>query len=107
MMWNKEMLKNNNNFQIATNTGDVLLLDRREEGDRLESGKKVKRGYAIYKLLNATTGSEAYVLVMENDFAPSLYNPPILLFEDLVIEFLNNPESAADYCYNMWFNCYR
>lgn len=107
MTWNKEMLKDNNNFQTVTNTGDVLLLDRRERGEKLQNGKKVKRGYAIYKLLEATTDSEAYILVMENDLAPSLYNPPILLFEDLVVEFLNNPQSAADYCHDTWLNCYR
>lgn len=106
-MWNKERLENNDGLQGVTNTGEVFLLDRREKGDKLENGKVVKRGYAIYKLINLSAKSEAYVLAMENELAPSLYNPPLLLSEDQVIEFLNNPESAANYTYNEWLNCYR
>lgn len=112
MEWNREFLRNNDNLQCVTNTGEVFLLARKENGDSLGNGKKVKRGYAIYKLVNYANGDpqamcEAYVMALENDFAPSLYNPPILLTEDQVLEFLNFPENAATYAFNEWLNCYR
>lgn len=106
MKWSKEILANNDSLQQVTNTGEIFLLDRREKGERLDNGKKVERGYAIYKLL-ASDSSEAYVLAMENDFTPSLYNPPILLTEDQVLDFLNCPENAAKFTFNKWLNCYR
>ncbi len=106
-MWDKERLSKNESLQSATNTGEVFILDRKEKGDKLESGNVVKRGYAIYKLINLSNNSEAYILTMENEFTPSLYNPPMLLAEEQVIEFLNNPEIAANYAYNQWLNCYR
>lgn len=106
MKWSKEILANNDALEPATQTGEVFILERMEKGDRMENGKRVERGYAIYKLVNSNAGV-AYVLAMENDLAPSLYNPPILLTEDEVLEFLNNPEKAAAYTYNKWFNCYR
>lgn len=106
MKWSKEILANNDALMRVTNTGEVFLLDRREKGERLSNGKKVERGYAIYKLLSADS-SEAYVLAMENDIAPSLYNPPILLTEDQVLDFLNCPENAAKFTFNKWLNCYR
>ncbi len=106
MKWSKEILANNDVLEPMTQTGDVFILERKEKGDRLESGKIVERGYAIYKLISSGL-CEAYVLAMENELAPSLYNPPILLTEDEVLEFLNNPEKAVIYVYNKWFNCYR
>lgn len=105
MKWSKEILANNDALMQVTNTGEVFLLDRREKGEKLSNGKSVERGYAIYKLVNSA--SEAYVLAMENDIAPSLYNPPILLTEDEVLDFLNNPENAATFTFNKWLNCYR
>ena len=106
MKWSKELMANNDNRQCETSTGEVYLLDRREKGEKLPSGKEVKRGYAIYKLI-ADDSSEAYVLAMENDLAPSLYNPPILLTEDQVLNFLNCPENATEFTFNKWLNCYR
>lgn len=111
-MWSKEILENNDNLQSVTNTGEVFLLVRKEKDDRLENGEKVRRGYAIYKLVNGESGDpptqkEAYVMAMENDMTPSLYNPPILLTETQVLEFLNFPEKAAAYAFNKWLNCYR
>lgn len=112
MIWNKEMLANNDQLRSETNTGEVFLLARKEKGDSLENGEKVARGYAIYKMIAAgipegAPEQAAYVMVMENSLAPSLYNPPILLTEDEVLEFLNSPVKAAKYCYNKWFNCFR
>lgn len=106
MKWSKEILANNDALMPVTNTGEIFLLDRREKGERLADGKKVERGYAIYKLLSSNS-SEAYVLAMENDLAPSLCNPPILLTEDQVLDFLNCPENAAKFTFNKWLNCYR
>ncbi len=112
MKWSKEVLDNNNNLHPVTNTGNVFLLERKEKDERLENGKKLRRGYAIYKLLNVVAGTPpvitaAYVMAMENDLAPSLYNPPILLNIDQVLEFLNCPEKAAEFVFNEWLNCYR
>ncbi len=106
MKWSKEILANNDALEPATQTGDVFILDRREKGERLENGKKIERGYAIYKLVSSNS-DEAYIFVMESNLAPSLYNPPILLTEDEALEFLNNPEKASIYSYNKWLNCYR
>lgn len=106
MKWSKETLAKNEELEVATATGEVFLLDRREKGERLENGKRIERGYAIYKLINSNN-SEAYIFVMENDIAPSLYNPPILLTEDQVLDFLNCPENAAKFTFNKWLNCYR
>lgn len=106
MKWNKELLENNDVLRPVTSTGEVFLLERRESGEKLPNEKIVGRGYAIYKLLACDT-SAAYVLAMENDIAPSLYNPPILLTEEQTLDFLNHPENASTFVHNKWLNCYR
>lgn len=112
MKWSKDILDVNKNLQPVTNNGNIFVLERKEKDERLGNGKRVRRGYAIYKLINVANGdpqstSEAYIMIMENDIAPSLYNPPILLNMDQVLEFLNCPEKAAEYAFNEWLNCYR